>query len=353
MKIRLAIVDLDVNYAKKLTNRFQLLYTDKIEIYFFSTFEFFCEYIQNNLIHIALISENIDVDMLQMKESISWAYLVSGKEIEEYNGKPAVCKYQKVELIYKNVLSLFADMEQNLQVKGVRGKSKITVFTSAQGGAGTSALTAAYGVNRAVKGASVLYLSLDCFQKSGVYFSGEGNMSFSDAIYAIKSKKANLSIKLESIIKKDKCGIYFFDAVKSAYDMLELTVEDVRQLLNALKTIEGYEIIVLDVPLDFTPSCRMVLEEYANEIIFVNDGSEMGNVKFQRAIEIISLWEQNNKGAILTKCRLLYNRFASATGKRLVDIPVETIGGIGRIEGADYKQLIAALSTQDAIEQMI
>lgn len=352
MKIRLAMVEQDSNYAKKLINNFQMLYGDKIEVYYFSSYEFFEEYIKDNLIHIALIGEETEIDGESMREDISWAYLVSGKEIEEYRGKPAVCKYQKVELIYKNVLSLFAEMEQTLLVKGVRGKNKIMLFTSAQGGAGSSALAAAYAVNKAGGGASVIYTTLDRFQRTGSYFAGEGGMSFSDVIYAIKSKKANLAIKLESILKKDKSGVNFFDTVKNAYDMLELTEEDMRQLLNALRSMEGYEYIVMDVPLDFSPACRTLLEEYADEIVLVNDGSETGNVKFQRAVEILTLWEQNNKGAILAKCRLIYNRFASATGKKLVDIPIETIGGIGRIEGASYEQLIKALSTQEAIEHM-
>lgn len=168
MKIRLAMVEQDSNYAKKLINNFQMLYGDKIEVYYFSSYEFFEEYIKDNLIHIALIGEETEIDGESMREDISWAYLVSGKEIEEYRGKPAVCKYQKVELIYKNVLSLFAEMEQTLLVKGVRGKNKIMLFISAQGGAGSSALAAAYAVNKAGGGASVIYTTLDRDRKSVV-----------------------------------------------------------------------------------------------------------------------------------------------------------------------------------------
>ncbi len=352
MKIRVVVVDQDENYAKRLISNLHVNYADKVEVYYFSAMETVKEFLVSNHVHVILADAHAGFEKEMIPERTSFAYLVATNDVEEWQGMPAVCKFQKVDLLYKNVLSLFADMERDMVVRSGKGDNHIVLFTSAQGGVGTSALAAAYAINKASKGARVMYLSLDKMHRTESCFSGEGNLSFSDVIYAIKSKRANLSIKLESILKKDACGVAFFDSAKNANDMLDITQEDMEQLLKALGTMESYDYIVVDAALDFSPVCKLIVRDFAREIIIVDDGSEVGNVKFQRALEVLKLMEQGKQGGILSKCRILYNRFSSSTGQKLVDIPVETAGGINRIEGASYDQLIKELSAHSVIGEL-
>lgn len=350
MKIRVAIVDRDENYAKRLISNLQVNYADKVEVYYFSAVESIKEFLTGNHVHVILADAQSGFEQDLIPERTSFAYLVSNHDVEELHGMPAVCKFQKVDLLYKNVLSLFADMEKDMVVKGGQGDHHVVLFTSAQGGVGTSALAAAYAMHKAGKGERVLYLSLDKMHRAETCFSGEGNMSFSDVIYAIKSKRANLSIKLESCVKKDSTGVDFFDSAKNANDMLDINAEDMEQLWQALST--NYDYIVVDAALDFSPVCNLLLQDLAKDVIIVDDGSEVGNVKFQRALEVLELMEQGKKGSILSKCRILYNRFHSTTGKMLVDIPIDTVGGIHRIEGASYGQLVKELSGHSVIGEL-
>lgn len=352
MKIRLAIVDDDESYVKRLVNNLQISYADKLEIYYFSAFSKLADFMETNAVHVVLVSETIKADISQMSENISFAYLVSNKDIEELDGKPAVCKFQKIDLFYKNVLSLFADTEGRMVLRGRDGSGRLILFTSGQGGAGTSAAAAAFALNRAKAGEKVIYLNLDRFHKSSLCFSGEGNMSFSDVVYAIKSRRANLSIKIESAIKKDVCGVDFFDACRNANDMLELNAQDVEQLLAALKNLDSYQYIVLDIPLDFSPVCRALIENASSEIVLVGDGSEVGNIKLERVLEVLTLMEEKKKGSIFSRTRLLYNRFSSKTGKQMVNLPIDCIGGIHRIEGAGYRELVERLAENGVFEQI-
>lgn len=352
MKIRLVIVDSDENYAKRLLSNLQVNYADKVEVYYFSAVENVRDFLMSNHVHVILADAQSEFDKTMIPERTSFAYLVPTNDVEELQGMPAVCKFQKVDLLYKNVLSLFADMEKDMVVRSGQGNNHIVLFTSAQGGVGTSALAAAFAMNKASKGARVLYLSLDKMHRTESCFTGEGNMSFSDVLYAIKSKRANLSIKLESIIKKDSTGVDFFDSAKNANDMLDINAEDMELLLKALGTMDNYDYIVMDAALDFSPVCKLILQDFAKDVIVVDDGSEVGNVKFQRALEVLELMEQGKKGSILSKCRIIYNRFSSSTGQKIVDLPVETAGGINRIEGASYSQLIKELSVHSVIGEL-
>lgn len=353
MRIKLAIVDQDENYVRRLVNNLQINYSDKIEPYYFSSFSYFTDFISENILHVVLFSEELEIEQSMLSDRMSSAFLVSSKNIEEVNGLPAICKFQKVDLLYKNVLSLFADIESRMVLKGNGGIGRVVLFTSAQGGAGTSTVASAFAIHAAKRGEKVLYLCLDRFHRSEICFHAEGNMSFSDVLYAVKSKKINLAIKLESAIKKDIKGVDFFDACKNANDMLELNEQDVEQLVKSLGSMENYQYIVIDIALDFSPICTNLLTKYASDVIFVNTGDEIGNIKLQRAFEIISNLEKKNKLSIYNKCKLLYNRFSSTTGKRMVDIPVEICGGINKIEGASYGQLVEKLAEHQIMNSII
>ena len=69
------------------------------------------------------------------------------------------------------------------------------------------------------RGNNVLYLNLEKFGSSDVFFSGEGQFTMSDIIFALKGRKANLAMKLQSCVKKATCGGDFFSTSQTALDI--------------------------------------------------------------------------------------------------------------------------------------
>lgn len=61
----------------------------------------------------------------------------------------------------------------------------------------------------AAKGEKTLYLNFEKFGSADAFFSAEGQFDMSDIIFALKSRKANLSMKMESCVKQDRRGVYF------------------------------------------------------------------------------------------------------------------------------------------------
>ena len=90
------------------------------------------------------------------------------------------------------------------------------------GGVGGSSAAAACAMRFAQKGKRALYLNLERFGSADVFFSAEGSSSLGDVIYAVKSQKGNLEIRLESSVKRDGSGVFFFSPPKLALDTAEL-----------------------------------------------------------------------------------------------------------------------------------
>ena len=86
-------------------------------------------------------------------------------------------------------------------ISGENDKSSVVIFTSPCGGVGTSTVAAACAIAHANMGKRVFYLNLEQCGTTDVFFQAEGNATMSDVIYSLKSRKANLLLKLESCIK--------------------------------------------------------------------------------------------------------------------------------------------------------
>lgn len=349
MKIKLAIVDNDENYVKRLINNMQVNYADKLEPYFFSSFEKFLSFYQTNHVHVVLVSESLSVTE-ELPQNLAFAWLISGNDIKSFQGKPAIGKFQKSELLYKDVLGLYADLENQLVLKGGT-KGKCVMFTSAQGGAGTSVLAAAYAIYAARVGKKPLYLNLDLMSNPSLYFQADGNTGFSELIYALKAKKGSLALKLESIVKRDSRGVQYFDVSKNANDMMELKLSDVELLMETINDMDGIDCVIVDLPMDFGPVCNAMMEEYANVVVWVNDGTVVGNAKFMRCMEILNN-QPKLKTEISSKMKILYNRFGNGR-ETLSDPGMEVAGEVSFVGDDSLSQVLERLSNSGVMSRIV
>ena len=135
-------------------------------------------------------------------------------------------------------------------------------------------MAASYAVYCAKKGKKVLYLNLEKFGSSDLFFSAEGQFDMSDVIFALKSKKTNLSIKLESCVKQDVTGVYFYSQTKNSLDMLELQLEEKTRLVSEIKLSGIYDVVIVDTDFGFDIDNLKFLK-LAENIVWTGDGSEI------------------------------------------------------------------------------
>lgn len=353
MKIKLAILEKDQSYLQRFISVFSTKYADKFQIYSFTDEEVAYSTLNDTKIDVLVASDVFEIDIKRVPRRCGFAYLVDSLDVETVNNQRAVCKFQKVDLIYKQILSIYSENAGN--VAGLKlgdDTAQIVAFESVSGGCGGSTIAAACALHFSAQGKKTLYLNLEKFGSADSFFSAEGQFDMSDIIYALKSKKANLALKLESCVKQDPRGVYFYSQSKIALDMLELKVDDIIRLISEIRLTGSYNVIILDLDFSFDADMLKILRQ-THSIIWVGDGSEISNSKLIRAYSALSIIEQNEDVPILNRISLIYNKFSNKTSKALDDLGIKTIGGNPRFEHATTAMVIGQIAPKEMFEKIL
>ncbi|MDR0500668.1 MAG: hypothetical protein LBG97_05420 [Coriobacteriales bacterium] len=344
MKIRLTILDTDSDFLSRLTLTCANRYPDKLEVRTFTDEQLALESLKNGAVDIFLASDVFDIQPSVIPARCSLAYLVESDAIDSIKEQKAISKYKKIETFYKNVLEIYSEnIPSSVSLKlSDEGKGAIIQFSSASGGVGCSTMAASCARHFASKGASVIYFSLEQFMSTDIFFSGEGNATFSDVVFALKSKRGNLPLKVEGCVKNDASGVHFISSSKTPLDLRELDNDDISELLDAIMLASNYEYIVVDVGSLLTDISFEVLK-HANKLVLVSDGSAVSNLKTSQALATLEILERDADVSYLSRTALVYNKFSSKTGCVLDFAHVYTMGGAQRYEQATAQDIVQQL----------
>lgn len=353
MKIRVAIFEKDELYLKKITAIFNKKYLEKIQIYCVTNIDLVKKILEDNKIDVLLSNEEYDINTEILPKRCGFAYLTESNDIKQWKDNIAIGKYQRIDLIYKEILNIYAEKAADLGVNKevINNTTSIYTFVSASGGTGSSTIAAAVSINAAKAGKKVLYLNLEKFGNVNVFFRAEGNGNLSEAIYAIKSRKSNLFLKLESNIKTASNGVSFFDNCKNSFDIMELTKEDINQFIFHLTSSKLFDCIVIDCDFEISD---MVIEIFkmSSVIYFVNDGSVISNEKFMNVYNTLEIYEQQHEIRILDKITVFYNKFRNKTSTMIENNDIKIVGGIKMYDGASAEQIITEISSMSVLKDI-
>jgi cellulose biosynthesis protein BcsQ len=351
MRIRLAILESDTVYLNRIVSAFIIKYADKLEVYSFTDKDAAIQFLKSARIDVFLAGESFQVTEGEIPSACGFAYLVEEEDIRTFRGAEAVNKFQKTEMIYRRILGFFSEKTAAVTGVGMDGGEgcKALAFLSAAGGTGSSTAAAACAMNFAQKGKRVLYLNLERFGSADVFFSGDGSCCFGDVIYALKRRMGSLGMKLESAVRHDVSGVFFFSSTRMALDMGELEVGEIREILGVLRTSGAYDYLILDMDFSLEQAFLKLLQE-CSSIIFVADGSQGSNVKLERALESLKILEDQCGVKLLMKSGILYNRFSSHTSRKTAACGLREYGGMGRFEGFETQKLLQQLKAQPVFD---
>lgn len=353
MKIKLALLDSDQNYLNRIVTAFSAKYSDKFEIYSFTDCGVALATLASARIDVLIASDTFDINPEQLPKRCGFAYFVESVDVESVKDQVAICKFQKADLIYKQILSLYSEnIGTTASLRTFSENCKVICYVSPSGGVGTSTMAAACALYCAAQGRRVLYLNLEKYGSADSFFSGEGQLGMSDIIFTLKSKKANLTLKLESCVKRDYRGVNFYSQSQIALDMLEVTKEDVLTLLNELKLSGNYDYIIIDM--DFSLSKDYLdIYRYMTTVVWVGDGSDASNSKLSRAYNALKILEEGREDSLFYNMVLMYNKFSNKTSKVATDIEIKNIGGAPKYERATTGQILSQLSAMTEFEEII
>lgn len=346
IRLKVAIADTDDIYISKLSNFFNVNYREKVEVHSFTQLSSLLNFINTNKVDVLLVNDAMGLDLKVIPERIAFAYLVDSASLETVNNKRTVCKFQKADLIYKEALSLYS--ENSPDVLGIKsagdGNTSVVSFYSCSGGCGSSTVAAACCLNLVAKGKRVLYLNLEHFGTPQIFFNSAGSYNLSDIIFALKSKKSNLALKLESFVRQDQSGVCFFEAGRTPLDIFEMTGDDISRLIDELKMSGIYDYIIIDSDFQLN-DMALTLMQYANYLIFISDGSEVSNIKFTRLNEALNIIETQKNISLVHKIALIYNKFHKNTSKVIEGVSdTNVFGVVGEYAGVSNLQIAKQIS---------
>ena len=352
MKIKLAILEKDIGYLNRIVAVFSTKYADKFQIYSFTDSQIAVSSVVAEKIDVLIVNDSFEIDMDQLPKRCSLAYFVDSTDIDTINGQRAICKYQKAELIYKQVLSIFSENAGRFaDLKLTDDDCTVYIFSSPCGGVGTSSAAVACAMRLASKGTKVLFLNFNPFDSSELFFSGEGQFCMSDVVFSLKSKKANIAMKLESYVKQDVSGVFFFSPPNFALDMLELKHEEKLQLLSELRILGAYDSIVIDMDFGLDKD-HLDFYTRSNVIAMVSDGSDSANTKVKMASQALIMMEQNSDLVLSNRTVLIYNRFSSKTGRMIENLDIRNVGGAPIYANASCLQVAKQLMKMDMFDKL-
>lgn len=354
MKIKLAILEKDNIYLQRISNVFNNKYADKLEVYSFTEQETALETAREAKINVLLAGEEYDIAPENLPERCAFAWFVDTPDVEHINHNAAICKFQKIDIIYKQILSLYSEVAGDIvtTMGGESGETKVIAVLSPAGGVGCSTVAAGCAVFFSQHGKRTLYLNLEKYGTGESFFQGDGMGGLGEVLYAIKSGKSNLALKLEGMVRQDRSGVDFLSECKVLLDRLEMKEDELDILITQIKNSETYDYVVLDADFSFA-GFEMEIMKLSDRIVMLSDGSRNANMKIRRVYEAVRILEQQGNSSILDKIMLLYNRFRDQRGKMMDDLPFPVLGGIQNFQGTEETQVMEKIAHMDVFEKLM
>lgn len=355
MKIKVSVCSDDALYCEKLVNYFNSHYYDKFQWNVYTHPAYLGQIFQSPNVDLILVGGEMEEEIQKLEESVRdgrlWAYLVEEpREGEE--GAWYLAKYRRADQIYKDLLDIYAKKEhvryENTAI--VSGKTTFIAFVSAAGGIGAStiACAAAKAFSRMEK---VLYLNLENLGSCEMSFQGEGKDGMDELVYALKSRRNTLELKIESSVSRDEAGTCYFKECANPMDLQTLSQEDIGELLKAIEASRTYDKVIIDLGNGISEK-EITAMSMANRIVMVMDHSEIASLKLKRYLEFMQTVEEVRKADVVSKMQVYFNR-AMKNSQMPEQISQIRVGGaFPLIENGNFTGIIDKISQMELLQNI-
>jgi Flp pilus assembly CpaE family ATPase len=358
MKIRIALYTKDTEYSERITRYFQANYYDKFSWNVFTESSYLVDFLGKKAADIVLAGKELSDSVEKMfggkKESgeAIWAYLTEDMEEEVPSGMYQIEKYARADKIYRELLNLYSHKEtiHYRSESMVDDKTEIYAFVSAAGGNGASTIACAMAQGCAGL-EKVLYINLENIGVPEVIFREEEQDGFDEILFALKSRRKVLELKLASVVSRDERGVYFFKESKSALDVMELKQGEIKELLMAIRQTREYDKVILDVGNGWGEK-ELAAMTYAGRVAVVIEDTEIAEKKLARYIDALQAVEKRDQIDICSKMVLVYNKVSKqkALPEQLGQIRVAA--RFPKIENGTYDGVTGKLAEMEMIHNI-
>ena len=276
MKIKLLIATPDADYAEHLSSRIAERHTDAIDVSVCFSSEGLQELLSAKKFDAALLEANIvegaDLSNIQLP-LLLWTEDADAPDIAAAPGK--IRKYQRISSLVAGVQEQYAKISTD--GAGIdQEKARITAVWSPAGGVGKTTVALAYASGKISEGKQVLYLNLEAFSSSPVYFD-EAGKGISAVFEMLENHEGNISMLIQGVRRNSsEAGISYFCRPDNFDDMNILSAENVAVLINACAG--STDELVIDMSCLCDDRARQIFD-LADRIFLVTDTTLTSRIK--------------------------------------------------------------------------
>lgn len=363
MIIRLGMMDTDKRYLEKLSLYFETHRdaTTHLEISLFTSLTEYRAFAENDRLDILLATIPTLESPSDIGDQVLVAYFTDDRSMTEYEGYPAICKYQKALAIFRAIQELASRIHGSRGAYSLGEAGRIVLFVGSAGGVGCTTAAIGFAARMARLGRKVIYLSYQQNAQAFLYFTQRGG-SMSDVHYAYqewlrndnrgkeredKDRKHRLQLKLISKVGTDpETGVSCYDSFSLPIDAREMDAAEISDQVEALAT--QFDECVVDMDGRIDASMLSVIRQCYWTIV-VSDGTEKGNFCACRMLEGLKALNDSGEAELSREVGLLYTKFGSRAGEA-PNLPgfVRMVGKIDRYKGAGPAEIVRDLSKSAA-----
>lgn len=314
MKIQILIGVDDADYLDHLSRVLSQRYADEFEVSACSAKERLEKLMSQRRFRIALLSPALVDDTVRKNIELPLLLWDGEQQLPSAaEGLKRLRKYQRISMITRGILEQYAGISgRSSAEKSLLGH--ITAVWSPAGGSGKTTVAMACAARRVSQGKKTIYLDLEHFSSTKVYFRETGK-----SISAVFEKlDEDVAVLLRSIQQEDVgSGIWYYCQPANYDDMNILTPEDLAALVGGSGACADE--LVIDLPSVCDEKVQRLLE-LADCVLVVADQTPTARAKLEQFLTQHSVYRD-----IAEKTKLVSNKGARIDGAQ-VQLPLVQSG---------------------------
>lgn len=321
-KLSLVIADSDVSYIRGLSGYINSNHSTAFQVSCFTKAESFIGYMeQQSEADVLLISPDF-YDLSMRYENFRLKLILStGALSQEYEGFQTINKYGTGEKLLSEVVHLYSKFNPSeLRFPAYSKNTKFVGVYSPAGGAGKTTIASALSIQCNELGMRSFYMNLESIQSTGVFFNLNNKRNLSYVFYYLKEKSNNLSFKMDGIKSTEACnGVEYFNPPESPMEYEEISVDELKQLVEGIKEMGCYDIVFIDMSSTFDKKNYKIMN-LCDQVILVVLEEPISLYKNKMLLNELVKLSEADKGCVSEKFITVINKYRGRCGEGIESI---------------------------------
>ncbi len=260
-KINIVIADSDELYLNHLAN-YLIEHVNTFEVFSFTTKESLIKFIgdKSNKVDVIAFTEDLMDGTISVAD-VPAKILLSDGTFTELTEFDSVNKYQKADKFISDILLIYAEKTGHIEAVSLGDKeTKLIGFFSPVGGSGKTTLALGTAYALAAQGKRVFYFNAEKLNSTTEVLCEGPSGSLSDLYLAVKTKGANVGLKIISNKYTDGNNLSYINPSESSLEINELTTDEFVKLMKEYETLGEFDVVVVDFDSEFSKDKIKILD---------------------------------------------------------------------------------------------